>query len=430
MLRVRYQRRSLPAIVRCGALAYLIVWQLSPPLAYGVGWRGIALLAMLLWLVADTLTVQGVLRRPNWPVVVGAVFVCYTFIVEWLVQDQAGLNRQFQIWIMLFFLLVGESHQRGRSDEARFCFWVILLVLPIWSVTTLWGIDVIGAGASRAISRSSEEARELLGHGIGGYGFVYTLVLCLPILVYLTINPISRKDEQQPQLKRLAKRLLLMGNCILAMLVVLRAGYAIALILTVVAILGAVLVRSRQIHSLVISVCFLSVLALVMSMSVDPILHSLEGVTAGTEYSAKVRDIRYSLANDQSTGTFEGRAERYARSLSLLVENPVLGTLRFDDIGKHSAILDRFAQYGFGIGLLFLVLLIFLPFRYLRSRQVPIGLSLPFTVVAFGFPMLNNVFMSWGLILYVFSRGALAIMGVPLRTNRRHYSGEASSVRA
>jgi hypothetical protein len=28
--------------------------------------------------------------------------------------------------------------------------------------------------------------------------------------------------------------------------------------------------------------------------------------------------------------------------------------------------------------------------------------------------MLNTVFMSWGLILFVFSRGALAVMGVSM----------------
>ena len=41
-----------------------------------------------------------------------------------------------------------------------------------------------------------------------------------------------------------------------------------------------------------------------------------------------------------------------------------------------------------------------------------------FLVVALVFPLLNNVFMSWGLILYVFSRGALAVMGLPLQRPR------------
>jgi hypothetical protein len=144
------------------------------------------------------------------------------------------------------------------------------------------------------------------------------------------------------------------------------------------------------------------------------VLNVLQGAATGTEYSAKVRDIRDSLLDDQSTGTVEGRAERYIRSIKLFVENPVIGTLTFDDVGKHSAVLDRFAQYGFAFGLLFLALLIYVPIRMARSSRAPIGLALAFLMVAIGFPLSNNVFMSWGLVLYVFSGGAFAAMGVAL----------------
>jgi hypothetical protein len=95
----------------------------------------------------------------------------------------------------------------------------------------------------------------------------------------------------------------------------------------------------------------------------------------------------------------------------------VLGTLTFDDVGKHSAVLDRFAQYGFAFGLLFLALLIYVPMR-MRGPRAPIGLALAFLIVAIGFPLLNNVFMSWGLVLYVFSGGAFAVDGFIPGTGR------------
>ncbi|WP_374356081.1 O-antigen ligase family protein [Thermomonas sp.] len=409
----------MSVVLRRAALAYLIVWQLSPPLAYGAGWRFLAVLAMLLWLALDTLAARSVLRRPNWPVLGGAAFVLYTVFVEWLVPDSASISRQFQIWIMFFFLLVGESQQRGRSDEARFCFWVILLVLPIWSIATLWGINTIGGDVSRTIARSSEEARELVGQGIGGFGFVYTLVLCIPFLVHLAFRSGVYSVMRQPRWKVRASRLLILGNLLLAALVVLRAGYTIALILAAFAILCVLLIRSRRSRSLAISLCFVTLLVSLAGILINPALRSLESVAAGTEYSAKVRDVRASLEDDSSTGTVHDRTERYSRSLRLFGENPIIGTLTFDDVGKHSAVLDRFAQYGAVFGLLFLALLMFVPIRYLRSRQVPIGLSLSFLVVAIGFPMLNNVFMSWGLILYVFSRGAFVVMGIPLERSRQ-----------
>ena len=418
MLKLRIPRYPMPVLLRRAALAYLIVWQLSPPLAYGTGWRALAVLAMLLWLALDTLAPRSVLRRPNWAVLACVAFVLYTVLVEWLVPDAGAINRHFAVWIMFFFLLVGESQQRGRSDEARFCFWTILTVLPIWMISTLLGIETVAGDVARTLVRSSQEARDLADQGLGGYGLVYTVILCLPFLAQLALRIRQLPGSTQVRWKRRVLRALIWGNFLLAVLLVLRAGYSIALILMLLAVACVLLVRSRRSQSLAISVTVVGVLVLVAGIAVGPVLQAFEGIAAGTEYSAKLRDVRESLAGGQSTGTVEGRTERYVRSLRLFAENPVMGTLTFDDVGKHSAILDRFAQYGFVFGLLFVAILMFTPLRYLWLSQVPIGLGLAFLVVAFGFPLLNNLFMSWGLILYVFSRGAFAVMDVPLERRK------------
>ena len=414
MLRLQIPRISSAVFLRRASLAYLIVWVLSPPLAFGAIWRVFAVIAMMLWLALDTLSQRSVLLKPNWPVLGTAMYVVYSVFIEWLIPDKAAINQQFPIWIMLFFLLVGESHRRGSSSDAQFCFWVVLLVLPLWSFATLWGINNISADVSRTMSRASEEARELAAQGIGGYGYIYTVVLCVPFLAELALR--GRKEwnlGQTKWLRRLA-RLLIWGNFLLASLLVLRAGYTIALVLSAFAILSVALIRSRRTLPFAISICFVGVLVVLAGVALKPSLRAIEGVTVGTEYASKVRDIRTLLEEDQSTGTVEGRAERYARSIRLFLENPVIGTLKFDDVGKHSAILDRFAQYGILFGLVFLALLVHVPIRVMRSSGAPVGLALAFLIVAVGFPMLNTVFMSWGLILFVFSRGALTVMGVSM----------------
>jgi hypothetical protein len=414
MIHVRFQRISAAALLRRVALGYIIVWVLSPPLAYGTIWRVLAVFAMLLWLALEALAARSMLLRPNWQILAAAGFVFYTSMVEWLVPDSATISHQFQIWIMLFFLVVGESHARGREDEARFSFWLVLLILPVWSFTTLWGIETIGSGVSRIISRSSDEARQLTEEGAGGFGFVYTTLLCLPILASLALRSGGWIDREQSRWRGRIAQLLVWGNFLLAGLLILRAGYSIAVILAVFALACVFLIQSRKPLRLLIFLCLAGIIAVLTAMATGPVLRSLQDLTAGTQYSTKIRDIRASLEDAQSTGTVADRTERYSRSIRLFAENPVVGTLRFDDVGKHSAILDRFAQYGFGIGLLFLALLVYMPLRLLRDRQVPIGLSLGFLVAACGFPLLNNVFMSWGLVLYLFSRGACVVLGLPL----------------
>lgn len=411
MLTLRIPRVSASTFLRRAALAYLIVWVLSPPLAYGTGWRVLAVLAMLLWLALETWATRSVLLRPGWPVLVSLVFVLYTAFIEWLVPDSSTINRQFSIWIMLFFLLVGESFSRGRDGDARFCFWLVLLILPVWSLSTLGGLQTLGAHTARAVVKSTVEARELTEQGVGGYGLVYTVVLCLPFFAGLFFHRGRVLGGIVAQWKRIVVRFLILGNFLISTLLVLKAGYSIAVLLSVFSVASVLLIRSRRPLPFVISACFVGLLVLLAGLSIGPALGALQDAVVGTEYSAKVRDIRASLEGGESTGTVEGRTERYSRSWGKFIENPLLGTLKFDDVGKHSAILDRFAQYGLVVGLLFLMLLIYVPLRALRAPHVPIGLALGFLVVAIGFPMLNNVFMSWGLVLYMFSRGVFSVIG-------------------
>lgn len=408
-------RRIPPYIFlrRC-ALAYLLVWVLSPPLFYGLQWRVLAMLAMGGWLLLELASSRSVLLRPNALVIGVVAFVFYTVMIEWLVPDAGSINRHFQILIMLFFLLVGESFRRGREDDARFCFWFILLLLPIWAVATLRGLETVGMGAARLVTRSSTEAMELTEQGIGGYSLVYTIVLCLPFLLFFVLHPQSLMRRFEGKWARRIAYGLVLLNLILGLLLVIRAGYMIALLLSSIIVAVVMLVRSRRMKPFILSVCASAMLVIGAGIVLDPTLTSLQVAAAGTKYEVKLRDIQTTLQGGQEMGTVEGRTERYSRSFRLLLENPVVGTLKFDDVGKHSAILDRFAQYGLAWGLLYVWLLTYVSWQALRDRRVPIGLALAFFVASIVFPLLNNVFMSWGVALYLFSRGAFSVIGVPL----------------
>lgn len=420
MPHLRIPRLPAATALRRLALAYLIVWVLSPPLAFSSWARILALAAMVTWLLLELAAPRSVLLKPSWPVLGTVVFLGYTAFVEWLVPDAGEISRHFQIWIMFFFLLVGESLGRGRDGDARLCFWLVLLVLPIWSIATLRGIETIAVDVARTISRSSDEARTLAGQGVGGYGFAYTVLLCLPFLAWFATRPRSAAATMGARgWRRRGVMTLLMLNFLLGYLLLLRAGYTIGLVLAAIALCLVLLVRARGGLRLAISLVLSATLVVLAAFALRPALDGLQEVATGTEYSAKVRDVRRSLDEDQSTGTVGDRAERYQRSTRLALQNPVMGTLTFDHVGKHSAALDRYAQYGFVIGTLFLLLLVYLPWRFVRDRRVPFGPALAFLAVALAFPLLNNVFMSWGLILYVFSRGALAVMGIPLQRERR-----------
>lgn len=414
MFRLRIPRYSLQVVLRRAALAYLIVWQLSPVMAYGTGWRLAAGASALLWVFLEMNSRRSVLLRPNLAVFLACVFVAYVLAIEFLIVDAPDFLLHVQMIVMLFILVIGESLSRDREGDAKFCFWLILLVLPIWEIGTLRGLILIDSHVARTVTRSSIEAMELTKQGVGGFSLVYSVLLCMPFLIWMSLNSGLLRALPAGGWQRRFSVGLIIVNAVLGAILVLRAGYAIAVLLLFSATACVLIIRSRHRYRFALSVVFAALLVVLGWLSVVPILDIMGNLANGTEYSAKVRDLRESFEIGDSTGTVEGRTDRYERSLVLFAENPVLGTYSNRDIGKHSAIIDRFAQYGFMIGSLFLFLLAYYPWRLMRDRRVPIGLALGFLVAAVGFPMLNNIFMSWGLMLYVFSRGALVVMGLPL----------------
>jgi hypothetical protein len=89
------------------------------------------------------------------------------------------------------------------------------------------------------------------------------------------------------------------------------------------------------------------------------------------------------------------------RSLQIFTENPIIGVLGFENIGKHSQILDGFARWGVIFGGIFVYLISYPAFRAMRGSKHSFGVGLALFVaitVIFG---MNNGFAAAGLMLYV-----------------------------
>lgn len=426
MLRIRIPSYPLGLVLRRVSVSYLIAWSLLPQLAYGTLWRILTVGAAFVWLLLDLRAPRSVLLRPSRATLLMWIFVIYTLGVELIVPDAGSVSRHFQMWIMFFFLLVGEGARRSGDEELKFLFWAVMLILPLALISSIYGLEFVDARAARVSVRSSKESMDLAAQGIGGFGLVYAVVLALPFLTQLAW--FGKRSWQslthRPALRR-AQRGLVIVNWLLCLYLVLRAGYTIAMMLAVFSVVVVALVRSRQAVKFGVSTALAACLAMGAYVSVNPILEGLMEVTQGTPYYIKVRDLRYSYNSKDDVGTVGDRQERYLLSARMAIENPVVGTLDYIDIGKHSAILDRFGEYGLLVGGIFFYLMVLMPVRALRESRVPIGVSLGFCVAGIGFPFLNPIFPAWGLMLFVFSMGSIAVMGAQM--GRRQQGDAASS---
>lgn len=388
------------------AVAYVCLWATSPFLAYGLGFRLAAAAAVGLWVLLEMFRPGGIFARPTFPVVLSLFYASYTALVELLLGDDGSIINHVQLWVLLFFLIFYESRRHDVRSMSPI-FWFMLATLPIWFFTTYAAFDTFGAHAARHLTRSSELARELTSDGVGGYSLVYGVVLLMPVLVLMALNVRRFVPLDEPRFLRPLSRipylvhLVIFANLVLGFAVVVRAGFSIAIVLTIFSVLVSLAFKRRSLLMLTLMPLLMVLSWLFFQFAFVPVLEALLPLTEGTSYYRKIVDVIDSIEGDQSQGSLDERVSRYTRSIDLFMSNPIFGVLSIADVGKHSSYLDSYARYGILIGSTFVYLLTYLPLRMMRGMRDNFGLALSVLVIMILMPLLNNAFASLGVVLFV-----------------------------
>ena len=139
-----------------------------------------------------------------------------------------------------------------------------------------------------------------------------------------------------------------------------------------------------------------------MQSYISEIIDLVLELSQGTNYYMKLNDLIDSTESAEASGTAFDRIARYIRSIIIFFENPVFGVLVRDSIGKHSLILDTFAQFGFIIGILLIYILFKIPYSIYRlsKKQQPLSFAILFVIIML--TSLNNIAMAYGFVFYIF----------------------------
>jgi hypothetical protein len=397
---------------------YISVWATSPPLAYGSTYRAIAILATGVWFGLELVDRRGTLFRITPAKLCALLYVAYSAAVTWLTEGADHLVGAFQIYIYILFLFFFESYNQGRLRQLRIVFWPIAALFIVWMCRTLMAFEV-DRHVARFLVRSSAEAVEYSESGIGGYGLVYSSLVALPVCVYVLKRRFRSFFPGKGRFINLLAFGLLGLFGLLAIALVLKAGYSIA-VLVMAGGLIILFTATKQKESALPLVIGALVFAGIIAVLIGPaVIDFLSTLSEGTMYERKLSDTLTYFRGEGAVGTFRGRFERYERSIDLFLDNPIVGTLKRTDLGKHSSVLDNFARYGILVGLMFLYTLVYLPLRVLRRSNSHYGLALSVTFVTVSFATLNNVFASFGYVLFIFYPVALSyIPEAPLERTR------------
>lgn len=393
------------------AIIYICLWILSPYLSYGMISRLFAIFAVVVWMGGELLKRSGIFYRSTWPVIFSIVYVVYISIIC-LVSPDYNILDYLQLFILILFLVIYES-RRNNLHSLLPVYISILVLTPIWMFRTVYEVISGNEYAARLLSHSSELAVELSDQGVGGYGLVYGTVLLVPIVAALIWNFRKIELHKMPSLIKAHPGILMITfvvNVVLGIILVTYAGYSIAIILTVGAVGISLLLNKLNVHHIV-RFFVISTLLIVMAQFFSYIILDLLFEKSSTSvYLNKISDAIDTLYSGVSTGAFADRNERYLASLFEFINNPLFGTSDLSNVGGHSTYLDGFARFGILFGSLFLVLLMYVPLRFVRLMRGKRGVPLSVLMIIIFLPLINNISASIGVMLYIFFPVACSLL--------------------
>lgn len=391
---VRFRTLPIREKVKLIALLYISVWMTSPFLAYGTLYRVAAFIALLIWVFIELFDRRSAILKPSGYILVMYFYLLYTFPVGYLADGMFTVTRNIQFYLMLFFLIVYESYRRKSLLMLKPVVAINIVLFTIWALTTYKGL-LINGHASRYIIRSGAEAIELTKQGIGGFTFVYSLLIYIISLMALIRYRIQLKKFLTPV------TLFLFFSLAVSMMVVLKAEYSTAVLLMVLSSILYIFYSDSMAKNMILFLVLILVY-IAMSYFLIDILTMLQPYAEGTNYSHKIVDTIATIQSDELTGTTKDRIDRYIRSFNLFLEYPFTGTWSIMPVGKHSLVLDTFAQYGIFAGVALLYILFKPLVDIYKTHRKNRGLALTMLFLAVALASLNNVAMAYGFMLYVF----------------------------
>lgn len=299
----------------------------------------------------------------------------------------------YRFCLSILPVVMGGYIVKERKNSLDFMGWLTLLLLTITSLTTISGL-LTYPDASRILATIADSQDEISVKyswlNIGGYDFIYTVVLLYPLII------LAWKKKKIPLVVAVA---LTVGVYALVIL----SQYTIALLLIIIST-ALYFVPSTFSKKGLIIMTVLGVFALIVLWGpitdflnwLSDVLDSeivgerLDGIAGGQEGLENLEDNRMDL---------------YRMSLFTFLTNPIVGRLfgRYGyGIGGHSAILDMLGQYGI-IGLALLILMyrsVYKNFFKEHSKKHGFGFVIWFFIQAILLSILNTGL--WFFVLCVY----------------------------
>lgn len=342
------------------AVAYLVVWSISPPLEIDLIYRILALGAVTVWGGVWLIRENPIVLDKNQLV---SIFFLFTVIAVTFISngDFRGILKQISFFMLVVCFIIN-SYYRERWDELRWLIPLVLILFIFFNYKTVQAL-IADPTIARQIVRDDEATYEYLRQGIGGYGLVYPQVCISSAVLLWTI-----KAFKYNKLYFTIGIVWIVGFIQL----ISKAGYSIAIFTSVISVILLFFYKGKSgIKAFLVAVALFAIIMLSI-LYVDGFRNWLLETFDGTAVAKKINDLVATGESGAAEGSIQARMIRYMNSLEVIVSYPIIGSLWRANGGGHSGLLDTIAKYGIWGGWFFIKSFYFVPNYYKEKTKGPL----------------------------------------------------------
>lgn len=254
----------------------------------------------------------------------------------------------FMVSLTFLHIFYGDKHYFSKR-----LIWVVIAIYAITAITTIYGNSVYPEASRRLATGMSGELEEYniyRSMNIGGFGFVYEIVLPTVML------PFVFKEKRIPRLLSILLYLLVL-YCVYA------TQYTLALMIVLAFGVFFFMGKIRRMSDFVIyGVSFGIVLILALPIALKFLSTFLDSDIMSQRFSDMASVLSGGSTSSGAGGVsdYDERQSAYRMSIDAFLSNPIFGTGK--NGGGHAFFLDKLAKYGL-LGLVALVIMLRKIFR-------------------------------------------------------------------
>ena len=385
-----------------------------PPITTVFNSNLICMACLFGWIAVSFFYVSKYYLNQNLKYTYPLIFYFATIFIPYLLGAGVIGNRYMNLGLIPLGYFIFNYYKKHENLKSLKYISIIIAFFAMITFFTTFKALITNPYISRSIKNSGEYSASLARMGIGGYSFIYFMVVISVLLLYIFFR------SKQKHLKMIT-----MAGYIISLMFIMKSNYMTALLTVMIASVVLILSNYSQkgIYNKILLFILIVLLFFIMG-NINIIIEKYADFIPSRIARVIVTGDNQSLFKSILDEFADDRLPTLRSSVEMFLKHPLLGMVgsgavelnqsgELNGFGQHSHILDTFALFGFFIGIVN-VFIIFMPFQIWNGKKERYDkmINRAMLVCVIGIYLLNNATPAIAFALGIFLPLVREIYGV------------------